>query len=121
MDNLGNLGLWGMVIIISLVDVLTKLVYFKIGEGGRDAILEHIPKLEPERLVEIEGRYASGGSRILLLSSIPAIGSAIAAAAGLLETPLLTFIVLVLISNLVRNTLVVFVFGQGIKLITGGG
>jgi hypothetical protein len=38
----------------------------------------------------------------------------------MLETPVITFVVLVLISNLVRNTLVVFVFGQGIKLLTGG-
>ena len=120
MHFLSNLGLWGMVVIISLVGVLTKLVYFKIGKGGRAAILEHIPKLEPARLAEIEDRYEHGGSKILLLSSVPAIGSAIAAAAGLLETPVPTFIVLVFISNLVRNGLVVFVFGQGIKLLTDG-
>jgi membrane protein YqaA with SNARE-associated domain len=120
MDNLSDLGPWSLVIIISLIGLLTKLVYFKIGNGGREAILEHIPKLEPERLADIENRYENGGSSILLLSSVPAVGSAIAAAAGMLETPVITFVVLVLISNLVRNTLVVFVFGQGIKLLTGG-
>ncbi|UCG24337.1 MAG: hypothetical protein JSW55_19825 [Chloroflexota bacterium] len=120
MDNLGDLGLWAMVLVISVVGVFTKLVYFKIGQGGREAILEHIPKLDPEQLADVEDRYENGGSRVLLLSSIPAIGSAIAAAAGLLETPVPTFVVLVLISNLIRNGLVVFVFGQSIKLLSGG-
>lgn len=120
MHSLSDLGLWGMVIIISVVGVLTKLVYFKIGMGGRKAILEHIPKLEPERLAEIEERFQHGGARILLLSSIPAIGSAIAAAAGLLETPVPTFVILVFVSNLIRNGLVLFVFGQSIRFLTGG-
>lgn len=119
MNDLGDFGLWSMVVIISLVGVLTKLVYFKIGKGGREAILEHIPKLEPERLESIEERFKNGGSPILLLSSIPGLGSAIAASAGLLHTPLLTFIVLVLISNLIRNGLVVIVFGQSVKLLSG--
>ena len=118
MNDLGDFGLWSMVVIISLVGVLTKLVYFSIGKGGREAILDHIPKLEPERLESIEERYANGGSRILLLSSIPGLGSAIAASAGLFHTPLLTFILLVFISNLMRNGLVLVVFGQGIKLLS---
>jgi membrane protein DedA with SNARE-associated domain len=120
MGDLGDLGLWGMVVIISLVGVLTKLVYFKIGKEGREAILDHIPKLEPERLEDIEERFLNGGSRLLLLSSIPGLGSAIAASAGLLHTPLLTFILLVLISNLIRNSLVIVIFGQGVKLLSGG-
>ena len=108
-----------MVVIISVVGVLTKLVYFRIGTGGREAILEHIPSLEPERLESIEERYNQGGSGMLLLSSIPGLGSAIAASAGLFHTPLLTFIILVLISNLIRNLLVVFVFGQGVQYLSG--
>jgi membrane protein DedA with SNARE-associated domain len=120
MNDLGDFGLWSMVVLISLVGVLTKLVYFKIGNAGREAILDHIPKLEPERLESIEERFTDGGSRILLLSSIPGLGSAIAASAGLFHTPLLTFIVLVLISNLIRNGLVIFVFGQGVKFFSSG-
>jgi len=116
----GSVGLWIGVILISLVGVLTKLVYFKIGEEGRQAILEHVPRLEPEQLESIEKRFQEGGPGILLLSSIPGLGSAIAAAAGLLETPLAKFIVLVLISNLVRNFLLVVVVDQGVQLFSSG-
>jgi len=35
MDALDNLGLWFVVILISLIGVLNKLLYFKIGEEGR--------------------------------------------------------------------------------------
>lgn len=119
MDDLGNFGLWAMVVVVSLVGVLTKLVYFRIGTGGREAVLDHIPSLELERLESIEQRFSQSGSGILLLSSIPGLGSAIAATAGLFRTPLLTFVLLVLISNLVRNSLVVFVIGQGVQLFSG--
>lgn len=120
MDETSNLGLWFMVIVISAVGVLTKMVFFEIGKGGREAMLEHVPRLEPERLQSLEERYTRSGSRLLLLSSIPGIGSAIAASAGLFRTPLLTFILLVLISNLIRNGLLIFIFGGGVKLLTGG-
>ena len=87
---------------------------------GREAILDHIPNLEPERLESIEERFKESSEPMLLLSSIPGLGSAIAASAGLLHTPLLTFVVLVLISNLIRNGPVIAVFGQGIKSISDG-
>lgn len=119
MSDPGNLGFWVTVLLISVVGVLTKLVYFRIGQGGREAILEHIPNLEHERLEAIEDRFDSGGSRVLLLASIPVLGSAIAASAGLFQTPLLTFVLLVLISNVIRNGLVIFVFDQGIQLVSG--
>ena len=113
-------GIWFIVVIISLLGVVAKLVYVGIGKGGRVAILEHVPKLETERLDEIQERYESGGARILLLSSIPGLGSAIAAVAGWLETPVPTFVVLVFISNLIRNGLLVVVLEKGISLVSGG-
>jgi membrane protein YqaA with SNARE-associated domain len=118
MDELGDFGLWGMVVIISVLGVLAKLVYYKIGDGGREAIMDHIPKLEPERLEEIEDRYEHSGSRLLLLSSIPGLGSAIAASAGLFHTPMLTFVVLVFISNLVRNWFVIYILDQGAQFLS---
>lgn len=117
---MSSLGLWLMIIVISVIGVLTKMVYFEIGKGGREAVLEHVPRLEPERLKSLEERFMKSGSRLLLLSSIPGIGSAIAASAGLFRTPLLTFVVLVLVSNLIRNGLLILVFGGGVKLLRGG-
>jgi len=119
MDALDNLGLWFVVILISLIGVLNKLLYFKIGEEGRQAIAEHIPRLEPEQLESVERRYQEGGSRLLLLSSIPALGSAIAAAAGLFETPLPRFVLLVFISSLVRNILILIVAHEGVQYFSG--
>lgn len=119
MNDLGNFGLWAIVLAISVVGVLAKLVYFRIGKGGREIILEHMPSLEQDKLASIEEHFERDRSVMLLLVSIPGLGSVIAATAGLLETPVVLFILLVLVSNLIRNGLVIVVFDQGIQLLSG--
>ena len=121
MASLTDPKLWLMVLIISLVGVLTKLVYYRIGKQGSDAVMEHVPNMTPDKWVGVEERYQVYGSRALLLTSVPGLGSAIAAAAGIMNTRMGTFIILVLISNLIRNWLLVFVFGQTLSILPIGG
>jgi membrane protein DedA with SNARE-associated domain len=112
MEGLLDPTMWIMVLIVSLVGVVTKLAYYNVGKRGRDSVLEHIPRITPERWESLETSYEKRGSIMLLLASIPIVGSAIAAAAGTFEARVGTFVILVLISNLIRNWLLVFVFGQ---------
>ena len=106
-----------MVFIVSLVGVVTKLVYYNVGKLGKDAVLEHIPRMTPENWESLEANYKKRGSVMLLLASIPVIGSATAAGAGAFETRIGTFVVLVFISNLIRNWLLIFVLGQTFTML----
>lgn len=117
MDKLMNPGLWMMVLIISVVGVITKLVYYRIGILGKNTVSEHIPSLTDERWESIKNQYDNYGPVVLLLASIPAIGSAVAAAAGVFNIAIGTFILIVLISNLIRNWILVFVVGQSLNLL----
>jgi membrane protein YqaA with SNARE-associated domain len=117
MEGFTDSTMWTMILVVSLVGIFTKLAYYNVGKLGRDSALEHIPRITPERWESLEATYTKRGSVMLLLASIPIIGSAITAAAGAFETRLATFVILVLISNLIRNCLLVFVFGQTLALL----
>ncbi|HUS94064.1 MAG TPA: hypothetical protein VMZ24_02680 [Patescibacteria group bacterium] len=117
MTGLIDSSMWTMVIIVSLLGVFTKLAYYNIGKRGKDSALEHIPRVTPEQWERLEVGYQKRGSVILLLASIPVVGSAITAVAGAFETGMATFVILVLISNLIRNWLLVVVFGQTLALL----
>jgi membrane protein YqaA with SNARE-associated domain len=121
MDKLLDPTMWFMVFIVSLVGVGTKLVYYRIGSKGKDSVVEHVPKLTPERWEQVKVQYNQRGAAALLLTSIPVIGSALAAAAGVFSTSMGTFVILVLLSNLTRNWLLVLLFGQTISLLPFAG
>ena len=121
MEGLIDPTMWIMVLIVSLVGVATKLAYYNIGKRGKDSVLEHIPRITPERWESLGASYEKRGSVMLLLASIPVIGSAIAAAAGAFEARVGMFVVLVLISNLIRNWLLVIVFGKTLALLPFSG
>jgi membrane protein YqaA with SNARE-associated domain len=117
MDKLLDPTLWFMVIVVSIVGVATKLVYYRIGSRGKDSVVDHVPRLTPERWEQVKEQYNHRGALALLLASIPVIGSALAAAAGVFSTSLGTFVILVLVSNLIRNWIIVFLFGQTISYL----
>jgi membrane protein YqaA with SNARE-associated domain len=70
----------------------------------------------PERAKEFHSLYDRWGSFLLLLASVPVIGSVMTVLGGVSDVALPLFIVLVVISNLVRNWLVVFVSGGIIQI-----
>jgi membrane protein YqaA with SNARE-associated domain len=111
MEGLLDPTLWITVLIISLLGVVAKLAYYNVGKRGEDSVLEHIPRITPERWDSLATSYAKRGSVMLLLASIPIAGSAITVAAGAFETRVGIFVILVLISNLIRNWFLMFVLG----------
>jgi membrane protein YqaA with SNARE-associated domain len=121
MEGLLDPTMWIMVLIVSMVGVIAKLAYYNIGKRGRDSVLEHIPKITPERWDSLATTYAKRGSVLLLLASIPIAGSAMTAAAGAFETRVGTFVILVFISNFIRNWLLVIVFGRTLSLLPVSG
>lgn len=113
--------LWLVVLVISAVGVLTKLAYYSVGRKGKDTVIEHVPKLTPERFEDLNARYERTGPRILLFASVPGVGSALTAIAGVIGIRIATFIFWVAISTLIRNWFLLIVFGQAISVLSLNG
>ena len=117
-DQLTDPNLWTVVLLISVIGVFSKLVYYQVGKRGSQAVAERVPQVTPERLGQINGWYERHGSRVLAISSIPGIGSALAAIAGVVGVRIIIFVIWVFFSGLVRNWLLVIVFGQTLSLFS---
>lgn len=117
-DQLTDPRLWSVVILISLIGVVSKLVYYQVGRHGSKAVAERVPQVTPERLSLISGWFEKHGSRVLAISSVPGIGSALAAVAGIAGIRIIFFVVWVFFSGLVRNWLVVILFGQTLSFVS---
>jgi membrane protein DedA with SNARE-associated domain len=109
--DLTDLRLWFIVLAVSAFGVADKLVYYYAGKRhGKDALNE-IHGFTPERVEKLHRLYARWGKSLLLLASVPVIGSAMTVLGGVGGVARNTFIVLVSISNLVRNWLIVILAG----------
>ena len=105
--------LWLVVLIWVAIGVINKLVYYEAGERSGKAALEKIHGYTKERADRFHGYYDRWGSPLLLLSSIPVFGSVISVLAGIEGVAMLVFIILVVISSVVRNWLIIL-FASGL-------
>jgi membrane protein DedA with SNARE-associated domain len=109
--DLTDLRLWLIVLAVSAFGVADKLVYFYAGQRGGKNALNKIHGYTPERAEKLHNLYDRRGSLLLLLASVPIIGSAMTVLGGVGGVGRNVFIVLVSISNLVRNWLIVILAG----------
>lgn len=115
-DQLTDPHLWAVILLISLIGVVSKLVYYQVGKSGSHAVAERVPQVTPDRLSQVSAWFDRHGSRVLAISSVPGIGSALATVAGIAGIRILVFVIWVFFSGLVRNWLVVIIFGQTLSL-----
>ena len=116
--DLTDLRLWLIVLAVSAFGVADKLVYYYAGQrGGQDA-LNKIHGFTPERAQKLHNLYDRWGTLLLLLASVPVIGSAMTVLGGVGGVSRNLFIVLVSISNLVRNWLIVILSGGIVALLS---
>lgn len=117
-DQLTDPHLWTVVLLISVIGVVSKLIYYQVGKRGSQAVTERVPQVTPERLGQLGDWFDRHGSRVLAISSVPGIGSALAATAGIARIKILIFVFWVFLSGLVRNWLLIIVFGQTLSLLS---
>jgi membrane protein DedA with SNARE-associated domain len=115
--DLTDLRLWLIVLAVSAFGVADKLVYYYAGQRGGNSALNKIPGYTPERAEKLHQLYARWGAFLLLLASIPMIGSALTVLGGVGGVGRNVFVVLVATSNLVRNWLIVFLSGGIVQLL----
>ena len=111
--DLTNPTLWLVVLGMTLFGVVDRLVFYQAGKrGGRDA-LDKIHGHSPERVNELHSLYDRWGSLLFLITSVPVIGSSLTVLCGMKGVSLPIFIVLAVISYLVRNGLIIL-FSSGV-------
>ena len=115
--DLTNTRLWIVVLIWVAIGVFNKVVYYKAGEKSGKAALNHVHGYTPEKADKYHQLYERWGSPLLLLASVPVIGSVVTVLGGVGRVALPTFIIMVVISNLVRNWLIIFLSGGVVQLL----
>ena len=120
LDNLiaalTNPTLWLIVLIWTAIGVFNKIIYYEAGERSGKVALEKIHGYSQERAARFYAQYDRWGSSLLLFSSIPIFGAVISVLAGVDRLAMFAFVVLVVISLLVRNWLIIIV-SSGIVLL----
>ena len=109
--------LWLIVLIWTAIGVVNKLIYYEAGERSGEGALENIHGLTPERIDEFTHVYDRWGAPLLLLASIPILGSVITVLGAVNGVGILIFIVVVAISNLIRNWLIVLLADGTVQLL----
>jgi len=115
--DLTNPRLWIVVLIWVAIGVFNKLVYYEAGERSGKAALNKVHGFTPEKADKYHQLYDRWGSPLLLLASVPVIGSVITVLGGLSRVAMPTFIILVVISNLVRNWIIIILSGGVVELL----
>ncbi len=105
--DLTNPSLWLVVLALTLFGVADRLVFHQAGKRGGKAALDKVHGYTPERADDLHSLYERWGSLLLLLTAVPVIGSAMTVLAGISGVAIPLFIVLAVISYLVRNWLIV--------------
>ena len=116
--DLTNPTYWLIVLILTAIGLFNKLIYYKAGQRSGKSALNNIHGYTQERADELHHLYERWGSPLLLLASVPVIGSVITVLVGADVVAIPAFVVFVVISNLVRNWLIVILAGGIVQLLT---
>lgn len=88
---------------MSAVGLAEKLAFYRAGQRSAGADLSGVAGINAERRARLETIFQARGTYILLLASIPGIGSAATVVTGTVGVATTVFVFWVTISNLVRN------------------
>jgi membrane protein DedA with SNARE-associated domain len=116
--DLTNPTYWLVVLILTAIGLFNKLVYYKAGQRSGEDSLNKIHGYTPERADELHHLYGRWGSPLLLLASVPVIGSVTTVLAGADGVALRALVIFVVISNLVRNWLIIILADGAVQLFT---
>ena len=114
--DLTNPIYWLVVLAFTIFGVANRLVFYQAGKRKGKAALEHVHGYTPERANGLHSLYERWGSLLFLITSIPVIGSSLTVLSGMKGVSLPIFIVLTVISYLVRNWLIVLLSSGVVRL-----
>ena len=105
--DLTNPTLWLVVLAMTLFGVADRLVFYRAGKHGGENALDKIHGYSPERSKQLQKLSDRWGAVLYLITSVPVIGSSLTVLYGMKGVSLPIFLILTVISYLVRNWLIV--------------
>ena len=114
--DLTNPTLWLVVLALTIVGVADRLVFYYAGKRGGQNALDKVHGYSPERVDQLHSLYERWGSLLFLIASIPVIGSSMTVLCGMKGIAVPGFIVLAVISYLIRNWLIVLLSSGVVQL-----
>lgn len=114
--DLTNPTLWLVVLAFTIFGLANRLIFYQAGKRGGIEALDKVHGYSPERVNQLHSLHDRWGSLLFLITSVPAIGSALTVLSGMKGVSLPIFIVIAVISYLARNWLIVLLSGGVVHL-----
>lgn len=112
-----NYRLWILVLSVSAVGTAGALVPYYVGQRGTEAVLEHYPSLKGQRWARLEAVFRRWGAPTLIVSGIPALGTALLVAAGAMGIKRRDFLFWAFGGKMLRNWVLAFAFLLGLQIV----
>jgi len=90
---------------------------YYIGRQGEVAVYAHTSRITPEQIERLRILYGRWGSRFLIFTAIPVLGTVLPITAGVFGVELRIVIFWVYLAKATRNLLLVFLFGQALRTL----
>ena len=101
---------WLVIIILSFLGSFGRVVKYQLGKQGKDTIVKTLPRIGPERWEQVGAWHRRFGPLVLLVASLPIVGTLVSVGAGMEGIGRGTFIFWVIVSKIIRNWLLVFLY-----------
>jgi membrane protein DedA with SNARE-associated domain len=115
---LADLRVWGVVLLVSVLDTAAALVPYYAGRRGIKAVLDRFPRLRRERLERIQRLYEEHGSGFLFFCFLPMLGVLLSAGAGIAGVQVVVFVPWVLAGKTVRWSMFLVLFNQTLQILS---
>ncbi|MEJ2732982.1 MAG: VTT domain-containing protein [Anaerolineae bacterium] len=115
---LADLRVWGVVLLVSVLDTAAALVPYYAGRRGIKAVLDRFPRLRRERLERIQRLYEEHGSGFLFFCFLPMLGVLLSAGAGIAGVQVVAFVPWVLAGKTVRWSMFLVLFNQTLQILS---
>ncbi len=114
---MADLRLWGVVLVLSVIDTGAALVPYYVGKRGTQAVVTRYPRIRQERLEDIQRLYQEHGKGLLFFCFLPLVGVLLAAGAGIAKIQIAAFIPWVLAGKTVRWAIILVLFDQALRIL----
>jgi membrane protein DedA with SNARE-associated domain len=115
---LADLRVWGVVLLLSVLDTAAALVPYYAGRRGIEAVLDRFPRLRRERLERVQRLYQEHGNGLLFFCFLPMLGVLLSAGAGVAGVQVVAFVPWVLAGKMVRWSIVLVLFDQTLQILS---
>lgn len=82
MDLLLEPKAWLTVILLTILGAAGNLALYELGKQGTNAVLSRSSRIDSDQRERVGRLYEEYGSRVLVLSAVPVLGSVVTTAAG---------------------------------------